>query len=129
MARGWFKWVMYVFIGFAVFYIVNQLLTNTGSFLASILTMVVVAAIIYGVIYFFFIRRRPGGVRGNTDEMKKYKQAVKQSKQKYGTSSSEPVKSSRPSGKQTRKRRSNAPHLKVINGSKGKNKDKDRATF
>lgn len=131
MTRRWFTWIIYIFIGFAAFYIVSQLLTNTTGFLSSIIVMIGVAAVIYGLIYFVFIRKRvgsgPGG--GNTDEMKKYKQAVKQSKQKYGKPAGEAPKTTKSPKKQTKKRKSAPSHLRVIDGTKGKNKDDNHASF
>lgn len=74
------------------------------------------------------MKRRSGGT---SDEMKKYRQAVKQSKQKYNTQPEKPKQKSKKgtSGKSRRKRR-NRPHLTVIDGKKGaSNKEKnDRAS-
>ncbi|WP_347862768.1 SA1362 family protein [Salimicrobium sp. PL1-032A] len=129
MPRQWFTWVIYALFGLAAFYVVSQLFTNTAGFLTSIMVMVAVAAVIYGLIYFVFIRKRVSG--GNTNEMRKYKQAVKQSKQKYGSSAPDTSKIQKNTKKPAKKRKSAPPHLRVINGTKGKDKDKDnnRATF
>lgn len=127
MPRRWFTWLIYALIGLAAFYVVSQLFTNTAGFLTSIIVMIGVAAVIYGLIYFVFIRKRVSG--GNTNEMKKYKQAVKQSKQKYGTSTSDTTKMTKTAKKPTKKRKAAPSHLRVINGTKGKDKDNNRATF
>ncbi|WJE14363.1 SA1362 family protein [Halobacillus sp. ACCC02827] len=132
--RKWMTPVMYTLIGLAVFFVAVQLFTNTSSFLNSILMMVGFAVLIYGAIYFLFLRNRGFGGGGNRNEMKKYKQAVKQSKQKYKQPAPVVKKKtvvkaqSKPSplGKRGRKR-SSGPQLRVIEGNKSK--DKNRATF
>ncbi|MGP4061739.1 SA1362 family protein [Halobacillus litoralis] len=134
--RKWMTPVMYTLIGLAIFFVAIQLFTNTSSFLTSIVMMIGIAALLYGAIYFFFLRNRGfgGGTGGNRNDMKKYKQAVKQSKQKYKQPSppvkktnaaKTPAKSS-PFSKKKRKR-TNTPQLRVIEGNKSK--DKNRATF
>ncbi|WP_226582956.1 SA1362 family protein [Halobacillus litoralis] len=134
--RNWMTPVMYTLIGLAIFFVGIQLFTNTSGFLTSIVTMIGIAALIYGAIYFFFLRNRGfgGGTGGNRNEMKKYKQAVKQSKQKYKQQT--PVVKKSPVAKAQAKtstigrknrRRANGPQLRVIEGNKSK--DKNRATF
>ena len=135
--RNWMTPVIYSLMGLAVFFVGIQLFTNTSGFLMQILKMILIAALIYGAIYFFFLRKRGfgGSTGGNRNEMKKYKQAVKQSKQKY--SQPTPVIKKSPVAKAQAKasslgrskprKRSNGPQLRVIEGSKSK--DKNRATF
>lgn len=135
--RNWMTPVIYTLIGLAVFFVGIQLFTNTTGFLTSIVMMIGIAALIYGAIYFFFLRNRGfGGVAGggNRNEMKKYKQAVKQSKQKYkqpapavkkSTVTKAQPKASGFGGKN--RKRTNGPQLRVIEGNKSK--DKNRATF
>ncbi|MBH0229844.1 hypothetical protein LCL89_01840 [Halobacillus yeomjeoni] len=132
--RNWMTPIMYTLMGLAVFYVGFQLITNTSSFLTSIVIMIGFAVLVYGAIYFLFLRNRGFGGGGNKNEMKKYKQAVKQSKQKYkqptptikkSNIAKTAVKSS-PLGRKPRKR-SSASHLRVIEGHK--NKDKNRASF
>ncbi|MBA2173626.1 hypothetical protein H0266_01825 [Halobacillus locisalis] len=133
--RNWMTPIIYTLMGLAVMYIGLQLFTNTMSFLTSIVLMIGIAVLIYGAIYFFFLRNRGfGGGGGNKNEMKKYKQAVKQSKQKYKQPTPTVKKSSlskvapKPSVNPKRNRkRMNAPHLRVIEGNKSK--DKNRASF
>jgi hypothetical protein len=135
--RNWMTPVIYTLIGLAVFFVGIQLFTNTTGFLTSIVMMIGIAALIYGAIYFFFLRNRGFGgasTGGNRNEMKKYKQAVKQSKEKYKQPEpavkKSPVTKAQPKasgfGRKNRKR-TNGPQLRVIEGNKSK--DKNRATF
>ncbi|MCP3025712.1 SA1362 family protein [Halobacillus sp. A5] len=133
MSRNWVTPVIYTLIALAVFYVGVQMFTNTSSFLRSIVMMIGIAVLIYGAIYFFFIRNRMGS-GANRNEMKKYKQAVKQSKQKY--KAPKPVKSAKTSTSPTSKstplqkkktKRKQSSHLRVIEGNK--NNKKDRASF
>ncbi|MCA1023006.1 MULTISPECIES: SA1362 family protein [Halobacillus] len=133
--RNWMTPVMYILIGLAIFFVGVQLFTNTSGFLINIVIMIGMAAILYGAIYYFFLRGRGfSGGSGNRTEMKKYKQAVKQSKQKYkqpapAIKKSPAAKTAVKSAPFTRKnrRRTNGPQLRVIEGNK--NKDKNRASF
>ncbi|WP_241657106.1 SA1362 family protein [Halobacillus salinus] len=125
--------IIYTLMALAAFFVAFQLITDTTGFLGSMITMVGVAVLIYGAIYFLFLRNR-GVSGGSGNEMKKYKQAVKQSKQKYKQPTPTIKKSplskvaSKPSANPKRNRkRMNAPHLRVIEGNK--NKDKNRASF
>lgn len=134
--RNWMTPIMYTLIAFAAFYVGFQLFTNPSNFLTSIVIMIGFAVLVYGAIYFLFLRNRGfGGGNGNGNEMKKYKQAVKQSKQKYKQPTPTIKKSSMakaatakpsPIGKKSKKR-TNPSHLRVIEGYK--NKDKNRASF
>ncbi|UOQ42547.1 hypothetical protein MUN89_11175 [Halobacillus salinarum] len=132
MFRKWMTPVIYTLIALAVFYVANQLFTNTTGFLTRIVMMIGIAVLIYGAIYFIFLRNR-SFAGGNRNEMKKYKQAVKQSKQKYkaptvkkSTPAKPQMAKPSPIGKKKRKR-NNSPHLRVIEGNK--NKGKNRASF
>src|SRR5690625_581310 len=69
--------LIYLVIGLAVIGVAAQLLTNTVNFFTSVFIMVGVGVAIFAVLYFLVLRQRP------SSEMKKYKQAVKQSKIKY----------------------------------------------
>ncbi|MFC4022816.1 SA1362 family protein [Oceanobacillus longus] len=127
MGRSKFSIVIYLIIGLAVVGLFSQLLGNTVNFLTNILLMVVVGAAIFGLLYFFVLRKRGPS---NTDDMKKYKQAVKQSKSKY----KQPKKPSNVATASTKavippkkKRSKRASHLRVIEGNKPKGKD--RASF
>ncbi|MBT2214430.1 hypothetical protein KK120_01120 [Virgibacillus dakarensis] len=113
---------IYLIIGLAAIGLVSQLFTNTASFFTSIFTMLGVGIAVFAVIYFVFLRKRTP-----SNDMKKYKQAVKQSKAKYKTKAkstkqvhSQPL----PTKKKATKR---ASHLRVIDGNK--HKRKNRASF
>lgn len=69
-------------------------------------------------VFFLFLSKG----RDNDDEMKKYKQAVKQSKIKYNRTSNKP-RQTRP----VKIKNKRASHLRVIEGNKSKRKN--RATF
>lgn len=90
--------------------------------------MIGVACLIFVILRAILSRRGPGG--GNSDEMKKYRKAVKRSNQKYNTQPKKIRKKKKgafPSRKRTRKRKS-VPYLKVIDGKKSSNKENDRAS-
>ncbi|WP_082233864.1 SA1362 family protein [Halobacillus massiliensis] len=134
MSRNWMTPLIYTLMTLALFYIGLQLFTNTSSFLSSIIMMIGMAVLIYGALYFFILRHRTGGRGGSrSNEMKKYKQAVKQSKQKYKSPSIKPAKAqpspAKPSVMKNKKqRRKSTANLRVIEGQKN-NKRKDRASF
>ncbi|ALX48060.1 SA1362 family protein [Lentibacillus amyloliquefaciens] len=117
--------VVYAIIGLAVIGVITQLFSNTASFLTSIFTMLGFGIVIFALLYFFIFRKRSGA---SSNETKKYKQAVKQSKAKYkqqpqqtkSSSSSKREKSS-PFKKKSGKRPS---HLRVIDGNKSKRKNR-----
>ncbi|WP_405101230.1 SA1362 family protein [Oceanobacillus sp. FSL H7-0719] len=121
--------LVYLIVGLAVIGLFSQLFGNTKNFLLNIFVMIGVAVIIFGVFYYFISRKR-----GTSDETKKYKQAVKQSKQKYQQNPSPGKGEDNPRWKKTtkstainRKGKKRATHLRVIEGNKSKGKD--RATF
>lgn len=102
-----------------------QLFTNTADFLSNIMIMLGVGVAIFAVFYVFFLRKR-----APSNDMKKYKSAVRQSKSKYTPNSYSGI-SNNPKRKQTvqmkKKINKRAPHLRVIEGNK--HKRKNRATF
>ncbi|WP_182199529.1 SA1362 family protein [Paraliobacillus salinarum] len=112
----------YLLVTLAAIGLISQLLTNTTTFFTTILTIIGSAVLIYGVIYFLFFRSK------NTTELKKYKKAVKQSKnrKKQFTAINQVKGKKNNLSKKTRDHK-HAPHLRVIDGKKGKRKD--RATF
>lgn len=116
--RGSF--IVYAIIGLAIIGITSQLITNPGALFKSILSTIVIGLLLFGIFYFFFVKRRH-----TTNEDKKYKQAVRQSQLKYDNHPSNPKKHNRFTT--NKKRKNNASHLRVIEGKKGKNKN--RATF
>lgn len=85
---------------------------------------VVIAFVLFKIMSAVLERRQTGG---NSDEMKKYRQAVKQSKAKYQQTAPSKIKQS--TAKQKRKkRRRNAPHLRVIEGKKNKTNKNEAGT-
>lgn len=106
---------MYFIIGFAVIGLASLLIKNPSSFLITIFTTIIMAFIIFMIVNAFLGRRMGGG--GANDEMKKYRQAVKQSKQKYKPNDRSPQKTKNMPGKLRRKRR-RPSHLRVIEGKK-----------
>ncbi|API90517.1 hypothetical protein J32TS6_02190 [Virgibacillus pantothenticus] len=116
---------VYMIIGLAVIGLTTQLFTNTVSFINSMLISIGVGVVLFTIIYFLFIRKK-----NSSNEMKKYKQAVKQSKAKYHHQ--KPVHKAtaakeQPSNALRKKRNKRAAHLRVIDGNK--HKRKDRASF
>lgn len=122
MARSMLSWLSYGIIGLAILGLGFQLITNPLNLFKSILFIVALSAIIFGLFYFLFFRQRYA-----SNEMKKYKQAVKQSQRKYKTNSERPPLTKRPSQIMQRKRRRRHPHLRVIHGKKSKKRN--RANF
>ncbi|WP_080874585.1 SA1362 family protein [Oceanobacillus timonensis] len=115
---------VYVIIAFAAFGLVSQLFGNTAAFLSRLLISIGIGAAIFGLVYFFLIRRRQPSGR-QRDNMKKYKQAVKQSKSKYGHQQT--VKSTGSGYQKANQKKRNpkkASHLRVIEGNKAKKKNR-----
>lgn len=88
-------------------------------------TSILIGLIIFGIIYFVFIKNK-----APSNDMKKYKKAVRQSKAKYKKDNSHLTKSTKITNqkktnliKKNRTKRS-AAHLKVIDGNKTKRKDR-----
>ncbi|WP_163537755.1 SA1362 family protein [Gracilibacillus sp. YIM 98692] len=127
--RKYISWLIYILIGLAVVGFVGNLLTDTLGLLMNLFITACIGAVIFGLFYFFLMRPR------STNELKKYRKAVKQSKQKYKHLSH------KQNGKQTFKpnmykkssalksSRRNVPHLRVIEGNKEKEKKKNRASL
>jgi len=118
--------------GLAIIGFFTLLIKNPGSFIISILVMIGIAFLIFVVMRAFLNRRGAPGGGGNSEEMKKYRKAVKQSKQKYNTQPKKPQKNKRSmsASQKRRRRRKSVPYLRVIDGKKSANKDKenDRAS-
>lgn len=117
-----FRGVTYIIIGLAVVGLLAMLLTNPLALLKRLATL-----LLFGVIIYTVIRMILRNKSSSTNEMKKYRQALKQSKQRYRyhekSSHRKQINSSR------RRRNKRPTHLRVIEGQKSKNKDKNRATF
>lgn len=115
---------VYLIIAFAAFGLFTQLFGNTVAFLSRLLISIGIGAAIFGLVYFFLIRnRQPSGRQ--RDSMKKYKQAVKQSKSKYGHKQAvKSAGSSYQKAKQKKRNPKRASHLRVIEGNKAKKKNR-----
>lgn len=125
VGRNKFSFVVYIIIGLAIFGLISQLIGNPMNFFKEIIFMIGMAVIVFAVFYFIFFRKR-----SSSNEMKKYKQAVKQSKRKYKQNKNIKTnhKSKRPSVQKTRKKISKRPtHLRVIDGGH-RSKRKKRAS-
>lgn len=123
MVRNILTKVAYVIIGLAVIGLITQLTTNTASFLISVLMTLIIAVVIFAVVYNIFIKKN-----NNSNEMRKYRRAVKKSKLKYKQHIPIQKKSQKISNptKQSKSRK-RASHLRVIEGNKSKRKN--RANF
>ncbi|KPH76417.1 MULTISPECIES: SA1362 family protein [Bacillaceae] len=128
MVRNKWSILFYVIIGLGVIGIVSQLFTQPGKFVMSILTTIFFGLVIFAVIYFVFLRKK-----APSNEMKKYKKAVRQSKAKYksdnvrATHAAKLTSKKQPNPIKKNRSRRSAGHLKVIDGNKTKRKD--RASF
>lgn len=120
MKRNKTAYLFYGLILLALFGLVSQLFGDTRNFIMGIFMMLGFGVAVFAVFYFLVNRSR-----GSSDEMKKYKQAVKQSKSKYQQSTSRDT--TRPSAKQKfqskQKGKRRPTHLRVIEGNKPKDKD------
>lgn len=113
-----------IIVGLAIIGLVSSLVKNPGGFLVSILVMVGFAFVIFMIVRAVMNRR---GTGGNSDEMRKYRRAVKQSKKKYNQPEQvQRPRSSRATPLKTKRKRSRRrPHLTVIDGKKSINKQKN----
>ncbi|SES83104.1 hypothetical protein SAMN05216389_102371 [Oceanobacillus limi] len=121
MTRNKLPTIIYVIIGLALIGLISQLFTNTIDFLLNIFVMVAIGGAIFAVVYFLFLRKRTPP----SSDMKKYKQAVKQSKEKYKQPSMQAKSTSHHRTQQTpikNKGKKRPSHLRVIDGQKNKRK-------
>ncbi|SFL82664.1 hypothetical protein SAMN04487943_104183 [Gracilibacillus orientalis] len=118
--------VVYALIGLAVFGFISFLITDTLGLLKFLFISLLIGAAMFGLVYFFFLRRR------TPNELRKYRKAVKQSKQKYKYQQNNnrmqpsPIKHNVATKKSPRplKTRKNHTHLRVIEGNKQKKKNR-----
>ena len=113
--------IMYVVIALAVVGLISALIVDTAGLITSIFTSLLIGALLFGAIYLFFIKRK------RSDELTKYRKAVKQSKRKYNTNTkrtSMPTSLNMSSMKLSNSNRKDAPHLRGIEGNKGKKKNR-----
>ncbi|UAL46078.1 SA1362 family protein [Sutcliffiella horikoshii] len=127
MKRSYRKLIFYALVSLAAFYLIIQLFTNPGGLFTSLLLIVGGATVFY-LIFRYFIQ---GKIGAKTDA--RYSKAVKQSKKKYAaTGNAKPTispitsrdrASSKPSKPAVPKRKAPS-HLTVIEGKKGKKKNR-----
>lgn len=120
---------LFIVIGFillAVLGIVAKLLANPGMFLKGVFIFAIVGVIVYVVIRNLY---QPSQAR---HEHQAFKKAAKQSKKKYSqrgqkTSPQTKIRGNIYSLNKKKNRTNNGTHLRVIEGKKGKKKN--RASF
>jgi len=119
---------VYAVIFLALFGFGYNMIADPTGLLKNVLMILGFAVLISVAFYFLFMKKRQ--VAAPSSDMKKYKQAVKQSQQKYkkpAPPASNVIKHKQVSKikKKTQKKRSS--HLRVIEGQK--TEKKDRALF
>src|SRR5690625_614717 len=116
--------LMYAVVGLAVIGLLSQLFTNPLSLIKNVLIMLGVALAFFAVLYFITQRKQ-----NHSDDMKKYKQAIKQFQSKYSQQTTgqerKVISSSQQQSNSQRNKR--APHFRFIEGNKPKRKT--RANF
>ncbi|KGX88855.1 SA1362 family protein [Pontibacillus litoralis] len=129
------KPLFFTIIGLAIVGIAYELMTNAGAFFTQMLITIGIAVVIISILYFIMNKF----VFNQSNDMKHYRKAVRQSKMKYGKTKSSSIKNktkpttfknktSVKSEKLTKNRPRKKPsHLRVIEGNK--NKKKDRASL
>lgn len=124
MFRNKFSAFVLVILILAGIGLLSQLFTNTANFFTNILIMLGFGVAVFAIFYVFFLRKKT-----SSNDMKKYKSAVKQSKSKYAPKSNSGISSNtkRKPVQMKKKINKRAPHLRVIDGNK--HKRKNRATF
>ncbi|MFS0561941.1 SA1362 family protein [Terribacillus sp. 179-K 1B1 HS] len=135
MRRSGSSIIVFVLIGLAAIGVVMQLVTSPGAFFQNVLVWVGGAVLFGALLYFILTRLRGRATAGGSgsNDMQKYKKAVKQSKQKYKQPKARPVnkpaksatsmkKASAAKRKRSIKDRSRGPQLRVIEGNKQKRK-------
>lgn len=117
--------IILIVIALAIFGFGLTMFRNPGSLFMNLLISAGIIALFSVILYFFLLKPKGSNSRS-------YQKAVKQSKKKYGKKTnnmrklkSNSLKSSKSPGRAKLKRK--ADHLRVIDGKKGKKKD--RASF
>lgn len=125
MGRGNLPIIVYFIIGFAVLGLITMLIKGPLNFITNIFLAIGVAFVIYFILTALVNRGKIGG----SEEMRKYRRALKQSKMKYNHSQkvTNLDQNRRPSPIKKKRRRRNVSHLTVIEGKKNTN-NKDRAS-
>lgn len=126
---------IYIVISLAIIGLTVQLITNFTGFLMSILLMLIIAFVVF-LIFNHFAGNRASSASGyrSSPEMRKYRQAVKRSQEKYGRQNVtiKPRQQERKSKSERKRRWRRRPtHLRVIDGKKSNNNDdkNNRATY
>lgn len=125
MVRSKLSILVYAIIGLAIIGVISQLFMNPAALFNRILIMIGISVVILAIFYFLFARKRTSI---NNDEMKKYKQAVKQSQKKYHhPNMRQTIKTggNKQSFQLKKKNRRRASHLRVIDGTGGKQNEKN----
>ncbi len=124
MKRSYRKPIFFTLVSLAAFYLIIELFSNPGGLFTNLLLIVGGATVFY-LIFRYFIQGRIGG---KTDA--RYSKAVKQSKKRYAAPGSakpnvSPITSrDRASSKPSVPKRKTPSHLTVIEGKKGKKKNR-----
>ncbi|WP_096270565.1 SA1362 family protein [Paucisalibacillus globulus] len=112
------KYIIIGIVGLAGIGLIMELFTDATGFLTNILVTAVFALLIFGLFYYFLL-----GGRRTSNDAKKYKQAVRQSKSKYTKSTSTPTVKNKTQPISIKKKVKKRPnHLRVIDGNKSKRK-------
>jgi len=123
MRHNKLQFVLYILISLAIIGVVSSLIQNPGSFLVQIFMIVAIAFVVFLIFSYVVQRRSPH----TSSEMKKYRQAVKQSKEKYKqkqprqrSNNNQSISANlKKSPNQRKKRRiKRHSHLRVIEGKK-----------
>ncbi|RDW21950.1 SA1362 family protein [Oceanobacillus chungangensis] len=122
MVRKTISILTFLIISLAAVGLVSKLFTDTANFLFTILIVIGSSAAIFAVFYFVFLRNRTP-----SNDMKKYKKAVRQSKAKYKSDNIRNTKvltKKQPDLIRKKRNKRTATHLRVIEGNKSKRKDR-----
>lgn len=108
-----------IIITLAAVGLASTFLTSFTLLIKNILLFVISLAVIYSLVYYFVLRERH-----NKDELRKYRQAAKQSRRRQSKQDHNQItkynhKKLRSSSK---KRTNHPPHLRVIDGKKSSKK-------
>lgn len=119
--------IAFALIFLALFGFGYKMVSDPAGLMRSLVYIVAFAALISAAFYFLFYKRRQGAAPSS--DMKKYKQAVKQSQQKYkkNTTPASVTKPKKVTQIKKRTPRKRPSHLRVIEGQK--TEKKNRALF
>lgn len=124
MKRGFGKPILIMLLSLAGFFLAMELFQNPGGLFKSLLIIVGAATVFY-LVFRFFIQDRIGGGRSDA----RYSKAVKQSKKKYPaakpkTNVTPLIGKDSNRVKSSAQKRKSSSHLTVIEGKKGKKKNR-----